>query len=359
MAHVDSDSGHGHGAEHGTKAVLAALMANIGIAVTKVVAFLLTGASSMLAEAIHSLADSGNQVLLLVGAKRARRDATPEHPFGYSRDRYYYAFLVAIVLFTLGGLFALYEAWHKFSDPHPIDSWHWVPVAVLLVAIVLESLSFRTAIVEANKVRRGRSWRRFIQRHKAPELPVILLEDLGALLGLIFALFGVTMTLVTHDGRWDAIGAAMIGILLCSIAFVLGRETKSMLVGEAANPEDIRKIRRALAAEGYDDVIHMRTVHLGPDDILVTAKVAAPASMTLGELSDQTNRAEAAIRAAVPAARLIFLEPDVRREGEGRTPAAAKASAATKRAAKKPAASRASATQRAATKPAAKKKETP
>lgn len=327
MAHEVSESGHGHGAEHGTKAVLAALIANCGIAVTKFIAFALTGASSMLAEGIHSLADSGNQVLLLVGAKRARRDATPEHPFGFSRDRYYYAFLVAVVLFTVGGLFALYEAWHKFSDPHPIESWHWVPVAVLVVAIGLESWSFRTAIVESNKVRRGLTWRRFIQRHKAPELPVILLEDLGALLGLVFALFGVSMTLITHDGRWDALGAAMIGILLCTIAFVLGKETKSMLMGEAANPEDIEAIRAALASEGYNDVIHMRTLHLGPEDILVTAKVGASPSLTLAKLSEQTNRAEAAIRAAVPAVRLIFLEPDVRREGEGRTPAGKKASA--------------------------------
>ncbi len=310
-----TDAGHEqphHEAGHGTKAVIAALLANTGIAITKFIAFILTGASSMLAEAIHSVADAGNQVLLLVGVKRARRDATPEHPFGYARDRYYYAFMVAIVLFTVGGLFALYEAWHKFSDPHPIESWHWVPVVVLIVAIGLETWSFRTAIVEANKVREGHSWRRFVQRSKAPELPVILLEDLGALLGLVFALFGVSMTLATGDGRWDAIGAAMIGILLCSIAFILGKETKSMLVGEAANPEDIEAIYAALASVGLGDVIHLRTLHLGPDDILVTAKVAAPGVQTLAELATTINNAETAIRTAVPEARLIYLEPDVR-----------------------------------------------
>jgi len=308
------------GDSHGTRAVVAALAANLGIAVTKFIAFALTGASSMLAEAIHSLADSGNQVLLLVGGKRARRDATPEHPFGYSRARYYYAFLVAVVLFTVGGLFALYEAWHKFEDPHPIDSWKWVPIVVLLIAIGLESYSLRTAVVESNKVRRGVTWRRFIQRSKAPELPVVLLEDLGALLGLFFALFGITMTLVTGDGRWDALGAAMIGLLLCTIAFVLGRETKSMLLGEGATPEDVEAIRGALAAEGFRDVIHLRTLHLGPEDILVTAKVAAPAATTLAKLSAQTDRAEEAIRAAVPAVRLIFIEPDVRR-GDATEPA--------------------------------------
>lgn len=306
------DHSSGHGAEHGTKAVVAALLANTGIAITKFGAYALTGSSSMLSEAIHSVADAGNQVLLLVGGKRARRDATPEHPFGYARDRYYYAFLVAIVLFTLGGLFALYEAWHKFSDPHPIESWKWVPIVVLLLAMVLEVFSLRTAVIESNKVRRGLSWRRFIQRSKAPELPVVLLEDIGALLGLVFAFIGVSMTLITGDGRWDALGAAAIGLLLCTIAIVLGRETKSMLMGEAASPEDIDAIRAALAAEGFPDVIHMRTLHLGPDDILVTAKVGAPASLRLSALAEQTNKAEAAIRKAVPGVRLIFLEPDVR-----------------------------------------------
>ncbi len=304
-------------AETGTKAVIAALSANIGIAITKFIAFFLTGASSMLAEAIHSLADSGNQVLLLVGAKRARRDATPEHPFGYARTRYYYAFLVAIVLFTLGGLFALYEAWHKFSEPHPIESWHWVPVAVLVAAIIMEGLSLRTAVVESNKVRRGLSWRRFIQRSRSPELPVILLEDLGALLGLVFALFGVSMTLITHDGRWDALGAAMIGVLLCLIAIVLGRETKSMLLGEAATEEDVDAIRAALADAGFADLIHLRTLHLGPEDILVAVKVAQSGAVSIAHHAQQVDRAEAAIRAAVPAVRLIFVEPDVRHTAAG------------------------------------------
>ncbi len=186
----------------GTKAIIAALLANVGIAVTKFVAYLLTSSSSMLAESIHSVADSGNQALLLLGGKRARRAATPQHPFGYGRERYVYAFIVSIVLFSLGGLFALYEAWHKWSDPHGITSWHWVPVTVLLAAIVMESFSFRTAVRESNLVRGRESWTRFIRRSKAPELPVVLLEDLGALVGLVFALFGVGMTLATGNGRW-------------------------------------------------------------------------------------------------------------------------------------------------------------
>lgn len=314
--------------EGGTKAVVAALTANLGIAVIKFGAYALTGASSMLAEAVHSVADSGNQVLLLVGGRRARRDATPEHPFGYARTRYYYAFLVAVVLFTVGGLFALYEAWHKFSDPHPIDSWQWVPVTVLLIAIVLESFSLRTAVRESNKVRAGLGWRRFVQRSRSPELPVVLLEDLGALIGLFFALFGVSMTLITGDGRWDALGAAMIGLLLCVIAVVLGRETKSMLLGEAATEEDVEAIKAAFAAQGFADIIHLRTLHLGPEDILVTAKVAAEPSETLAELALRTDSAETAIRKAVPDVRLIFIEPDVR-HGDIGTPDAVEADAGT------------------------------
>jgi len=299
--------------EGGTRAVVAALAANLGIAVTKFGAFALTGASSMLAEAIHSVADSGNQVLLLVGGRRSRREATEEHPFGFSRTRYLYAFMVAIVLFTVGGLFALYEAWHKFQHPEPIEAWKWVPIVVLLVAIVLESFSFRTAIRETNHVRGGLSFPRFIQRSRSPELPVILLEDFGALIGLVFALFGVSMTLITHNGRWDALGAAMIGLLLCAIAVVLGRETKNMLLGEAATEEDEAAIRAALAAQGLGDVIHLRTVHLGPEDILVTVKVGQRPDATVAEHAEQADRAEAAIRQAVPGVRLIYIEPDVRR----------------------------------------------
>ena len=212
----------------GTKAVVAALSANLGIAATKFVAYALTQSSSMLAESVHSLADSGNQVLLLVGGKRARRAATPEHPFGYGRVRYVFAFVVAIVLFSVGGLFALYEAyekWHEVSLGHPnalLESqWWWVPVVVLLASIVMESLSFRTAIRESNRVRGAVSWKDFIRRAKSPELPVILLEDFAALLGLAFALVGVGLTLLTRNGLWDAVGTAMIGLLLVAVAVTL------------------------------------------------------------------------------------------------------------------------------------------
>jgi len=300
----------------GTKAIVAALVANLGIAVTKFIAWGLTQSSSMLAEAIHSVADSGNQILLLVGGKRARRAATPEHPFGYGRERYVYAFIVAIVLFSVGGLFALYEAWHKYQDPHPIEGrWWWVPVVVLVVAIVMESFSFRTAIVESNHVRGKQSWKDFVRTAKEPELPVILLEDLGALLGLCFALFGVGMTLVTHNGIWDAVGTAMIGVLLVVIAVVLAVEMKSLLLGEGATVENVRRIEAALPGPGVESIIHMKTLHLGPEELLVAAKIAVPAGSSGAEVAEAIDAAEHRVREAVPIARVIYLEPAVRHAG--------------------------------------------
>jgi cation diffusion facilitator family transporter len=296
----------------GTRAILAALFANLGIAVTKFIAFLLTSSSSMLAESVHSVADSSNQALLLLGGKRARRTATPEHPFGYGRERYIYAFIVSIVLFSVGGLFALYEGWHKLQDPHPIDAWKWVPVLVLVVAIALESYSFRTAIVESNHVRGDRSWTEFVRHAKAPELPVVLLEDLGALVGLILALFGVGLTLLTDNGVWDGIGTVCIGVLLVVIAVVLALETKSLLLGEAAGPEQQRLIDDALEAEPLvERVIHMRTLHLGPDELLVCAKIAVANQDTAGDVARAIDAAERRIRDAVPIARVIYLEPDM------------------------------------------------
>ncbi|MFH5824176.1 cation diffusion facilitator family transporter [Georgenia sp. AZ-5] len=298
-------------ASGGTRAIMAALTANIGIAISKFVAYVLTGSSSMLAESIHSVADSSNQVLLLIGGKRAARRASAVHQFGYGRARYVYAFIVSIVLFTLGGLFALYEAWHKFADPHPIESWQWVPVTVLVVAIGLETRSFWVAIQEANAVRGKRPMMEYVKTSRSPEIPVILLEDFGALVGLVFGLFGVSMTLVTDDGRWDAVGSAAIGVLLVIIAVFLAIEMYSMLIGESAMPEHHDAIERALPGEGVEHVIHMRTMHLGPDDVLVAAKVAVPAGSTAAEISAAIDRAEERVRAAVPLRAQIYLEPDV------------------------------------------------
>ena len=315
-------------ASGGTKAIIAALLANLGIAATKFVAWVLTGSSSMLAEAIHSVADSGNQALLLLGGKRAKRRATAEHPFGYGRERYIYAFIVAIVLFSVGGLFALYEAYSKFREPHAIEDWQWVPLTVLVVAIGLETFSFRTAIRESNHVRGTASWAQFVRRAKAPELPVVLLEDLGALLGLIFALFGVSMTLLTGNGRWDAAATAMIGVLLVVIAFILAVETKSLLLGEGAGPEETAKIEAAITGgPGVERVIHMKTLHLGPEELLVAAKIAVARSATAEEIATHIDEAEERIRAAVPIARAIYLEPDIYHAATGAAASGAKAAA--------------------------------
>jgi cation diffusion facilitator family transporter len=303
-------------AEGGTRAILAALAANLGIAATKFVAFLLTRSSSMLAESIHSVADSGNQLLLLVGGRRASREATEEHPFGYGRQRYVYAFIVSIVLFSVGGLFALYEGWHKWRHPEPIEEWAWVPVAVLMVSIALEGYSFRTAIGESDHVRGKRTWVEFIRTAKAPELPVVLLEDTAALFGLVFALFGVGMTLVTENGRWDAVGTVMIGLLLVFVAGVLAVEMNSLLIGEAASPEHVAAIRKALVGDGVRRVIHMKTLHLGPEELLVAAKIAIGPRATGAEVAEAIDEAERRVRAAVPIARVIYLEPDVERQPE-------------------------------------------
>lgn len=300
-------------ANGGTKAIVAALAANLTIAVLKFVAFVLTQSSSMLAEAIHSVADSGNQLLLLLGGKRARKAASPEHPFGYGRERYIYAFIVSIVLFSVGGLFALYEAWGKIQHPHGIegDFW-WVPLAVLVGAIVAESFSFRTAIIESNPLRGKQSWIRFIRNAKQPELPVILLEDFGALVGLVFALLGVGLTLITGDGIWDALGTGMIGLLLVAIAIVLAVETKSLLLGESATSADVTRIRTAIEAGGTG-IIHLRTLHLGPEELLVAAKISVGRADSGQDIAQAIDDAEARIREAVPIARVIYLEPDVER----------------------------------------------
>lgn len=302
-------------ASGGAKAVLAALTANLGIAVIKFVAFALTGSSSMLAEAVHSVADSGNQLLLLVGGKQSRRPANAEHPFGYGRDRYVYGFLVALVLFTLGGLFALYEGIHKITDPHHVDS-PLIAVGVLVVAIALESWSFRTAIHESRALKGDASWPRFIRRAKVPELPVVLLEDFAALIGLSLALLGVGLSAIFDQPVWDGIGTTGIGVLLIAVAVVLIIETKSLLLGESASPAAVSRIQAALVGtpgSGVLRVIHQRTMHLGPEEVLVAAKVAMSPHASLADVATAIDAAEARVREAEPSARVIYLEPDVDR----------------------------------------------
>jgi cation diffusion facilitator family transporter len=265
----------------------------------------------MLAEGVHSIADSGNQILLLIGGSRSRRAADDEHPFGYGRERYVSGFLVSIVLFTAGGLFAVYEGVEKIEHPHTIDDWYW-PIGVLVFAIFAEGFSFRTAVRESRHSKGEQSWLRFIRTAKAPELMVVLFEDFGALIGLVFALLGVLLSVLLHDGVWDGVGTLMIGLLLVSIALMLSVETKSLLLGEAAAPDVIARIRAALVdGEMVTRVIHMRTMHLGPEELLVGAKIAVRPEVTAAEVAAAINAAEARVRAAEPTARVLYLEPDI------------------------------------------------
>ena len=291
--------------------MFAALAANLGIAITKFIAFAITGSASMLAESVHSVADSGNQLLLLLGQSRARREETEEHQFGFGGERYFYAFIVALVLFTVGAVFSCYEGIQRIRHPHQLTS-PAVAFAVLGVAIVLEAFSLRTAVQESNRSRGRAGWRSFIRRAKAPELPVVLLEDVAALSGLLFALIAVTIATVTHNERWDGAGSLAVGLLLGCVAVVLATEMKSLLIGESASYDVEAAIVAAIeAGPEIECVIHMRTLHVGPDDLLVAAKIAVRNDETAGSIAAGIDAAERRIRAAVPIAEHIFLEPDI------------------------------------------------
>ena len=296
----------------GTRAIVAALIANAGIAIAKFIGWLITGSSSMLAEAVHSVADTSNQGLLLLGGRTARRAATPEHPFGYGRDRYFYSFVVALLLFTLGSVFALYEGIHKLESHEPLTS-PIVAVVILVVAIGLETFSFRTAIVESRPLKGSGTWWQFIRQAKVPELPVVLLEDLGALVGLILALFGVGLTVLTGDPVWDAIGTICIGVLLGIIAIILIIEMKSLLIGEGAAPPVLSDIVSALESGEVHRVIHIKTQYIGPEEMLVAAKIALAPGLQLESVAAAIDAAEARVRERVADARIIYLEPDLDR----------------------------------------------
>jgi cation diffusion facilitator family transporter len=301
--------------EGSRRAILVALIANLAIAAAKFVGFAFTGAASMLAEAIHSVADSGNQALLILGGRRALLPATPEHPFGYGRERYFWAFVVAVVLFTLGALFSLYEGISKLRHPHELRSLEWA-VGILILAMIFEGSAFRTALREAQRLRRGQSWLEFVRRSKAPEIPVILLEDLGALVGLILALLCIGLATLTGNSTWDALGSIAIGVLLGSIAVLLGVEMKSLLIGESAALGTEQAIRETIESHaGIHGLIHLRTQHLGPEELLVAAKVAMAPEISLADAAAIIDEVEARVRERTPSARLIYLEPDVRRPG--------------------------------------------
>jgi len=299
------------------KAIIAAFFANLGIAVAKFVGFLITRSAGLLAEAGHSVADTGNQALLLFGGKRGRRPADRTHPFGYGPERYFWSFVVALVLFSMGGLFALYEGIQKLWHPHEIEN-AIVAYAILGFSIALETFSLRTAIKEANHVRGNRTWWNFIRTAKTPELPVVLLEDIGAEAGLFMALFGLTMAEVTGQPRWDAVGSIAIGVLLVVIAIILAIEMKGLLIGEAASDDDVEAIQSTITSTPLvNSIIHMRTMHLGPDDLLVAVKVDYDHSLDVPALAAAIDDTEARLRAAVPIADMIYIEPDIRRRPAG------------------------------------------
>ncbi|MBN2496727.1 MAG: cation diffusion facilitator family transporter [Deltaproteobacteria bacterium] len=297
------------------KAIIAAFLANLGIAVAKAIGFFFTGAASMLAESIHSVADTANQGLLLLGSRLARRRETPEHPFGYGRERFFWAFVVALVIFSLGSVFALVEGVEKLLHPHELESPIWA-VGILAVAIVLESLSLRTAVRESNHLRGDLSWWTFVRSSKVPELPVVLLEDVGALAGLALALAGVGLALLLEDARFDALGSIAIGLLLGAIAVVLAIEMKSLLIGESASQKSRAALRAIVERQGcVRRLIHMRTEHLGPEELLVAIKVELDGKLDFAAVVSAINALEVQLREAVPIARVVYIEPDIYAEG--------------------------------------------
>jgi len=296
----------------GTRAIIAALLANAGIALAKFIGYLITGSSSMLAESVHSVADTSNQALLLLGGQRAKRAATAEHPFGYGRDRYFYAFVVALLLFTLGSVFALYEGIEKLAHPEELTN-PVVALVILLIAIGLEAFSFRTAIRESRPLKGQGTWWQFIRQAKVPELPVVLLEDFGALIGLGFALLGVGLTVLTGNAAFDALGTIAIGVLLGVIAIILIVEMKSLLIGEGAAEPVLSRITGALTGGAVERVLHIRTLYLGPEELLVAAKIALTPGLRVEHVARAIDDAEIRVRAAVPDARVIYLEPDLDR----------------------------------------------
>ena len=298
----------------GKKTILAALIANVGIAIAKFVGFAITKSSTMLAEGIHSSADSANQLLLLLGTQRAKRTPNPKHPFGYGRERYFWSFVVALILFSLGSLFAIYEGIEKIRHPHALENASWA-IGILIFGIFIESFSFRTAIVEAKTIKGETSWSKFVIRSKQPEIPVVLLEDAGALFGMVIALAAISLVKITGEPLWDGIGTLSIGLLLGLIATVLAREMHSLIIGEAASDDDYEKIEKLIQnSNEIVDVIEIRTQHLGPEEILIGARVAFDESLQAKEIADAINNLEATIRNEVKTAGPIFIEPEILNE---------------------------------------------
>ena len=294
----------------GTKTIVTALVANFTIAVAKFFGFIITSSSAMLAEAVHSVADTSNQALLLLGKKRSEKLPSEMRQFGFGRERFFWAFVFSLVLFSLGSMYAIYEGIEKIRHPLEIDSLWWA-LAILLFAMFMEGYAFRTAVTESRHYKGNHSWKSFIRRSRIPELPVVLLEDFGALMGLVFAFICVLIADTTGNAVWDGIGTLSIGILLGLIAVVLAIETKSLLIGEGALPEQTKKIEDAIT--GSDHVvrlIEMRTEYLGPETLLIAAKIEFKDNFSSSGISDAVDAVEERIRSVEPLAKIIYLEPD-------------------------------------------------
>jgi cation diffusion facilitator family transporter len=291
------------------RAVLYALVANFGIFVAKGVASWMTGSSAMLAEAIHSLADCGNQGLLLRGMREARRPPSPEYPLGHGRVVYFWAFLVSVILFTIGGAFSIYEGWHKLAHPEPI-AWPLVAISVLVVAVILESFSLYGAVREIRKVARGRSLWRFFRESRNSELIVVLGEDLAALAGLVVALAAVLLAVATADARYDALGSIAVGGLLILVAVLLALEIKGLIVGQSAEPYVENAIRELLAKRPeVAEIYNLLTIQLG-NEIMVAVKARMSERQDPVRMIADINRVEVALHAAFPEVRWVFFEPD-------------------------------------------------
>ena len=295
----------------GKKTILAALIANVGIAIAKFAGFAITKSSTMLAEGIHSSADSANQLLLLLGTRRAKREPSSKHPFGYGRERYFWSFVVALILFSLGSLFAVYEGIEKIRHPHALNNASWA-IGILIFGIFIESFSFRTAIVEAKTIKGETSWSKFVVRSKQPEIPVVLLEDAGALSAMVIALGAITLVKTTGEPIWDGIGTLSIGILLGVIAIILAREMHSLIIGEAASETDRLKIVSVIENnKQVVELVEMRTQHLGPEEILIGVRISFRETLQTKEIAQLINQLENDIRIELDNAGPIFIEPEL------------------------------------------------
>jgi len=301
----------GHGQGDPKKVVVAALLGNAGIALAKFVAAFLSGSTTMLAEAVHSVADTANQAFLLVGMKLSDKSAPQRYPLGRSKEQYFWAFIVSLFLFFMGGVFAVYEGVHKLTAPAEKPGSQIAPLVVLGISLVMEGMSFSVAFREFNKTRGDKSFLRALFDSRDPTIPVVLLEDTGAVFGLLFAFVAVVVTTITGDARFDGIGSIAIGTLLCVIGVALARDTRSLLIGEGITDEMRERVLQVAGEAPFVlEVRQLLSLHLGPDSVLLALKVRFSPELGLRELEFAINQLEQQLRAALPQMKKIFVEPD-------------------------------------------------